>query len=175
MERLALYAAFVGAVEGDVEGGIFVGPGGAQDRGQGSAGPFRVADRAGRPRVARSGPHALHVGPPIAGALHRRHDRPGRKAVPQLVKRQVQRGTYPASHTQPMGRRVQHRNVAVAADKEAVLWRDEAGAQLIGQWLRIIGLLRMDDEAGKAAFSLSLPRSGAAVTHDFLAIYAGLC
>jgi len=34
------------------------------------------------------------------------------------------------------------------ADKKPCCGRDETGAQLIGQWLRIIGLLRMDDESG---------------------------
>jgi len=120
VERLAVYAAFVGAVEGDVERRHLSSALAARSTAARERRPFRVADRAGRPRVARSGPHALHVARRLpAHCIVAMTVRDGKRSRNSSAG-QVQR-VPPAPHAAD-GSPGQHRNVAVACGQEAVLW-----------------------------------------------------
>ena len=158
-EGLPLHAALVRTVEGDVQRHILLRSGGAQHVGQRDPGPFRIADRARTPGVAGGGPHALQVGPPVAGALHARHHRARGEPAAQVDERQVERRTDPPCDQQTVGRRIDLRDVAVTAHVEQVSRGDEAGAQLVSRWLGVVGLVRMGDETPLRHGEAATPRS----------------
>jgi hypothetical protein len=98
---------------------------------------------------------SAHVGPAVAGALQHGGDRAMPEAVAQILHGQVERPGDEAVHPQPVGRRVQPGNVAVAADIEIGLARDEGSARAVQRRLGISRMFGVDDQV-----AASLPGHG---------------
>ena len=68
--------------------------------------------------------------------------------IPHLTHGEVQLGGDLARYVQAVRTGLEERYVAVTADVEPVIRRDEAGAELSGRRLRVVGRLRVDDQLG---------------------------
>ena len=108
----------VGRREPDMRVRAEFGAGRVEQFGKRRAGPDRVADRAGRPRIAAGRRDRLQAAPAVAGALQHRLDAARREAGAELLHREVERPGDAARHAQPVGGRVERRHRAVTAHVE---------------------------------------------------------
>jgi hypothetical protein len=90
----------------------------AREVAEADARPIGRADGTAVPGVSRNGRDGAHVGAPIAGALQRRRHRDGPETATQVIQRDFYRRADSAIEGEAPCRRVDLRQVAVAADVE---------------------------------------------------------